>query len=176
MPASSLWTQQWSRGSPLPSQLLLRWGYPREARSICCNRRPLPSVDLVDMALLSPVAGCPSSLVGSRLDAGNSIPSGVFRQDYSFCVLSPCLMRWSGEVAGYRFQAFDSLAWQRELVLVLQGPERRLSPALEHEGTKDRASYGLQSSFFTQSPSRNSAELTQRKRKLQKMTELLFFS
>lgn len=46
----------------------------------------LISVDLMGMALLSPVPGCPSSLVSSRLGAGNSIPSSVFERDYIFCV------------------------------------------------------------------------------------------
>lgn len=56
-----------------------------------CNCRPI-SVDLVDVALLSPVAVCPSSLDSSRLGAGNSIPSSVFKHDYGFCVLSECLI------------------------------------------------------------------------------------
>lgn len=46
----------------------------------------LISVDLMGMALLSPVAGWPSSLVSSELGAGNPIPSSVFEHDYIFCV------------------------------------------------------------------------------------------
>lgn len=57
----------------------------------------------------------------------------------------------------------------------MEGAEWRSSAAFKHQGTKDNASCGLQSSFFTESPSCDSAELTQRKRKFQKLTELLFF-